>query len=196
MRMQNKRDARRFAPGQFMAALAALLLGIVAVAYAVTLPNTFTAGTPAVADQVNANFTAVKDAIGALEAKVDTGVKYSGLDNYVTLGATGAVIHSITVTAPASGHVIVQASGYFDGFGGAGVARCSVTTGTTVDYAALILGEVSDNAGANTYVPFASTRGFSVAAGPNVFNLVCEAFTGAPTIADTQLTAIFASMQY
>ena len=39
---------------------------------AVTIPNTFTASTPAVADQVNANFTALKTAVDALEAKVNT----------------------------------------------------------------------------------------------------------------------------
>lgn len=41
------------------------------VGYAVTLPHTFTADTPARAEEVNQNFDALKTAIDTLEAKLD-----------------------------------------------------------------------------------------------------------------------------
>ncbi len=43
-----------------------------AIGYAVTLPNTFTSGTPAVAEDVNANFDALKTAVDTLETKIAT----------------------------------------------------------------------------------------------------------------------------
>ncbi len=47
-------------------------LGLYGLA-AVSIPNTFSAGTPIKASEVNANFSAVKTAVDALEAKINAG---------------------------------------------------------------------------------------------------------------------------
>lgn len=52
--------------------IAAVLLFGVGSAYAASVPNTFTAGAPARASEVNANFAALVTAVNALEAKVAT----------------------------------------------------------------------------------------------------------------------------
>lgn len=52
----------------------ALLASCFTLSYAVTLPNTFTAGTVAKAADVNANFSALATAITELEAKLDVQV--------------------------------------------------------------------------------------------------------------------------
>lgn len=52
--------------------VAFLVLSVAGVAvYAVTTPNTFVAGQPAVASQVNANFSALVTAINNIEARLD-----------------------------------------------------------------------------------------------------------------------------
>lgn len=75
----DKSTQKRFTHGQFLGALAALFLGIVTVAYAVTLPNTFTSGTAISSSQMNANFSALKVAVDALENVTRT-VAYPALE--------------------------------------------------------------------------------------------------------------------
>jgi len=50
----------------------AVLLGLAAIAQAVTKPHTFSSGQPALASQVNENFDALFDAVTAVETKLDT----------------------------------------------------------------------------------------------------------------------------
>lgn len=78
------------------------------VAATVTLPNTFTAGTSAVAAEVNANFTALRDAFNALHttggvvqaaAHVTGGVTPSITRSFTNLAGSPA----ITVTRTAAG---------------------------------------------------------------------------------------------
>ena len=52
--------------------IAAVLLFATGVAHAASVPNTFTAGSPARASEVNANFAALVTAVTALEGKVTT----------------------------------------------------------------------------------------------------------------------------
>lgn len=108
---------KRFTTGQFLGAIAALLLGLVAVAYAVTLPNTFTSGTSISSSQVNANFSALKVAVDALEAKVNP----SGITTrIVAMGRVNG--SSITQTTPVFGNLTMNVNGTgevsfsFDGY--------------------------------------------------------------------------------
>lgn len=72
---------KRFAIG-WMAGVALGLGSSAALVYAVSIPNTFTSGQTASAQQVNDNFTALKNAVDALE----TGADCTG-DDVVSVGA-------------------------------------------------------------------------------------------------------------
>lgn len=87
---------------QFIAA--AIIASSVGMSYAaVTIPNSFTAGTPAVADQVNANFTALGNAMPAAKTVVFGGVEVTA--------TTGTNITSLTVTPPSTGFIILSSDG-------------------------------------------------------------------------------------
>ena len=108
-------------------------------------------------------------------------------------GDDGAIFgRSINITAPTAGTLIVNASGYFafPDRSTLDLARCSLTTGTAVDFSHLTaFGE--NTADAMSYVPFGATRGFSVPAGTHTINLVCEEVYGDTAVGDSELTAIF-----
>jgi hypothetical protein len=119
-------------------------------------------------------------------------IVFSGGDQDVALTSANSTLRTVAITAPAPGRVIVNASGYFRFADAAAVdvGRCSITTGTAVDFSQLIIaGETA--AGAMNFVPFAGTRGFSVAAGTTTFRLVCNEFSGNVSAVDTSLTAVF-----
>jgi hypothetical protein len=108
------------------------------------------------------------------------------------LTATAAVVRSITITAPAAGTLIVNASGFFafPDTSTLDAARCSITTGIAVDSSHLIaFGE--NTASGMSHVPFGATRGFSVAAGTHTINLVCEEAFGDTAVGGSEVTAIF-----
>lgn len=110
----------------------------------------------------------------------------------ITLTATPAVMRTVTLTAPTAGIVVVNASGYFKLQSTANDApRCSIVTGTTVDFNSLIIADDGGSVASTAFVPFAATRGFSVSAGAFTVNLVCELATGAVDVRDTLLTATF-----
>lgn len=95
---------KRFTPGQFLGALATLFLGIVTIAYAVTLPNTFVAGTAISAAQVNANFTALKNAVDAAEATL-ANMRVFG-ENAAVVNASANVNNTVmTINVPVAGNV-------------------------------------------------------------------------------------------
>jgi len=117
---------------------------------------------------------------------------FEGDDQTLVLTATDAIVRAVTITAPAAGRVVVNASGYFWFVSNATAetARCSITTSAAIDSSHLILdGETT--AAATTFTSFAGTRGFSVAAGSHTFNLVCDSNGGTVAVGDTNLTAIF-----
>lgn len=104
----HNRAQKRFTPGQFLGALAALFLGIVTVAYAVTLPNTFTTGTAISSSQVNANFTALNAGLPLIWA--DTDNTFGG----TILTATALfTANSVSITVPAGGGFIVISGSAF-----------------------------------------------------------------------------------
>ena len=100
-------------------------------------------------------------------------------------------METVVTNAPSSGKVIVNASGYvrFSSAGNDG-GRCSITAGTAIDFAHLIIFE-DDGASVMTYASFAGTRGFNVSSGNTTFRLVCDRFTGSISIGDPNMTAIF-----
>jgi hypothetical protein len=106
---------------------------------------------------------------------------------------TDTVVRFLTINAPAAGQIIVNASGYFTLADPAepDTARCSITTGTTVDAAHRILVE-EQAVGGMSRVPFGATRGLVVdAAGPVTINLVCNEVSGNVSVENTSLTAIY-----
>jgi hypothetical protein len=118
-------------------------------------------------------------------------------DNEEEVTGTDEIVKSVSITAPTSGKVIVNASGYFR-FGSTSTVdggRCSITTGSTVDFGHLI---IADENQANTmdYNPFAATRGFNVSAGTTTFRLVCDSFSGTVRIGDPTMTAIYVPTTY
>ena len=101
-----------------------------------TIPNTFTAGTAAVAGEVNANFAAVESAvddnnarIGANEADIAqlnsaaSGADESafpcvmisfpiiGIDCFFELGTAAVTVQQVTISAPTDGFVLLSFSG-------------------------------------------------------------------------------------
>ena len=137
------------------------------------------------ANIVDASITSV-DILDAPRAR------FAGGSQRLPLTPAATVVRSINITAPTAGTLIVNASGYFafPDRSTLDLARCSLTTGTAVDFSHLTaFGE--NTADAMSYVPFGATRGFSVPAGTHTINLVCEEVYGDTAVGDSELTAIF-----
>lgn len=123
-------------------------------------------------------------------------VAFAGGDQSLALSDVDTTVRFVTLVAPTTGYVIVTASGYarFQGTDNDGI-RCSITTGTVVDYSYLII--ASDGYVTQTteiYQAFASTRGYYVSSsGTYTFRLVCNKFpiSGVVAVADTSINAIF-----
>jgi len=104
---------------QSIAMAAALLFSSTAWAGALTIPNTFTAGTPAVAAQVNANFTAAKTAVDDNNTRI-------------TANAAAAATNATNIAANVTNITALQNAkpGYAKAVGSvSGVQRLSLTTG-------------------------------------------------------------------
>jgi hypothetical protein len=129
----------------------------------------------------------------AADLKDEAGADFAGGNQDLDLLDTDTVVRSVTITAPRSGVVIVNASGYFDFGSAAGIGRCSITTGTTLNLAYLIIAEGD---AATTWIPFGATRGFTVGKGSTTFNLVCDGTLGVAEIFDTNITAIYVPTRY
>lgn len=111
-----------------------------------------------------------------------------------TAVTTDTVVASLTITAPTDGVIVVNTSGYTVYTATPGGFRCSITESTTaIDFNWLIIGTGSTT---DTYMPFASTRLYTVTAGANTYNLVCDAYTGTVSIGRPKLTAIFVPNAY
>ena len=91
----------------------------------------------------------------------------------------------VTVNAPNSGRVIVNASGYGYLPVDTNYLRCSITTGTALDNSALAIARGA------SYASISGTRGYTVGAGTHRFNLVCDANSNQVVARDSQMTAIF-----
>ncbi len=116
---------------------------------------------------------------------------FSSGDQAVTLTGTAAIVRSVTITAPAAGRVIVNASGYvWASAAAAFIARCSITTGAALESSHFIyMNNTSAVVAASD--AFGATRGFNVSAGSFTANLVCDVFSGSAIVSDTSVTALF-----
>jgi hypothetical protein len=131
------------------------------------------------------------------EAENLAGAEFAGGDQSIALGPAATTVRSIVVSAPASGRVIVNASGYMQmaGPGTVDFGRCSITTGTVLDFNFLI--PVAERAaGAMFTVPFGATRGFNVGPGNTTFRLVCDEFSGDVRLDDSSLTGTWVPRTY
>jgi hypothetical protein len=112
----------------------------------------------------------------------------------ISLSSPPAIAVTVTITAPAAGQIIANASGYFTlaDVSEIEAGRCEITTGTTFELPPhLILVEESSVASMRR-VPFGGTRVFTVTgAGPVTINLVCEETSGDVIVANSSLTLTF-----
>ena len=123
------------------------------------------------------------------------GVEYNSGEQSVALTSTDATIRTISVTTPVAGSCVVNASGYFTFSSTAlNVARCSITTGTTVDFSHLIIS--GDTGGGNNFESWGATRGYAKAAGTHTYRLVCNEAQGTVSVGDTSLTAVCTKNRY
>jgi hypothetical protein len=138
----------------------------------------------------------LNDSLLDIDMADEPGMDWASGEQSVALTSTDTTVRAITVTAPTSGYVVVNASGYFDFTNMAGLdgARCSITTGTTIDFSHLIIAQ--DNSTAIQWLPFGATRGFSVSSGSTVYRLVCDEFAGNVNVEDTSMTGIFVPTRY
>ena len=137
------------------------------------------------------------DVLGYYNAPVlPVGVEYASSTASTALTATDVTVESIAVTVPKTSYCAINASGYF-GFAGTGKdgARCSITTGTTVDFDALIIASDNVNDG-DAYHHFAATKGYTQAAGVTTYNLVCENWLGTTRVARPHMTAVCSDRRY
>lgn len=101
-------------------------------------------------------------------------------------------VRQVTLTAPAPGRIIVNASALaVASSSGVDLAECSLTTGTTVDSGQRTV--VGDNAATTGILsfPMALTRGFVVNPGFFVARLICRSGAGVVLVQDTAMTAMF-----
>jgi hypothetical protein len=96
--LQNKKVL--IVSSSFIFALGAILVSYGANAGSLTIPNTFTAGTPAIADQVNANFDAVAAAVNGDTSTADVMTFF--LEDEVT-PAAGDVVGTAELSRTAQG---------------------------------------------------------------------------------------------
>jgi hypothetical protein len=118
---------------------------------------------------------------------------HSGGDQNVDLTSTDTALRSVSLNAPSAGVVIVNASGdvWFRS-SGYDLIRCSITTGTNIDFNYLTLSGDFDSPRTDyDYAAFALTRGFNVSAGSSTYRLVCDLWSGAVYIEDTNINALF-----
>lgn len=102
---------KRFSLGEVIGLLAAVLVGVAVIGYAasVTVPNTFSPGTTIRSDEVNDNFTALKDGIDQNKSVAECSPEVLS----TTLTTSVSDIASVTITVPGPGTVTVSGSGTF-----------------------------------------------------------------------------------
>ena len=126
-------------------------------------------------------------------------LSWSGLTVATSLPInTNVVVRSVTMTIPAAGQVMVNASGLMDFITGSGFTQftwCSISTGIAVETAHYMYGR-TNGATSLTNMPFAGTRVYAVTPGTFTVNLVCYAtndtgFAQFARVQTAQLTALF-----
>ena len=190
----------------------------------VTGLKTFSAGAPAKASEVNANFSAIKTAVDdnndqaennyteITDAKSDIntlknaqpGVAWTQGDSGGTIKTSSANLKSLTLVAPSSGYAIVTATGsvYWNiTSAAAGLVRLKVsdTSGDTEEGNGVQFIRFQAGLGTGAYFfPFSTTRVFQVSKGNNTFYLNGwhQTVNGTATVDDYTLTAMFVPKSY
>lgn len=120
------------------------------------------------------------------------GIAYSSGDQDVLIAGGDTIYRTVTLNAPADGYAMVNASWVVYGLNI--TARCSITTGNTVETTHMV--EVEEPNTALINFAAAAVRGFPVTEGNNTFNLVCYAAVGTPNIRDSSLVAMYVPGNY
>lgn len=123
------------------------------------------------------------------------GVEYAGGNQTISLTTTAKIARTISVSMPTAGHCVLNASGSYRRSAVGTLGYCSVTKGTTVDFAAVASSD-GDNATDDEWSAWGLTRGFSQAAGTTKYNLVCSTFSGTAQLWDSSLTAVCSANRY
>ena len=137
----------------------------------------------------------VQPALAALEAQVapltNSVAAFVGGELALSIpDNTDVVGKSISLTAPAEGILLVTATADVQATAPASTPRCSLTTGTAMDFG---YADITNIATSGDQASMALTRGYAVASGETTtINLVCDAFSGSFTLRDAAMTAVFA----
>ncbi len=123
-------------------------------------------------------------------------VGYVGGEQILDITDIDTVVRTLTLEIPNNGLVIVNASGHVSWVASTdntSAARCSITQGTTIDYAYL---SVVGSEGANNTVDnltLSMTRAFPLEKGSQTFNLVCDTYASSDDIRlrDINMNAIY-----
>ncbi len=162
-----------------MSVLPLALFGVaVAMASSVATPNTFVAGTTAVAAEVNANFAAHAAAINDNDARIDDASRVELIENnasvdFANLETGVKEVDSVTIDAPTAGNVVVISTGHCLFFEDdrtifMGVSDQNVSLPLTSD-GTVILGRSQGVGTDQYYQPYTVMRVFPVAAGTHTF---------------------------
>ena len=190
----------------------------------VTGLKTFSAGAPAKASEVNANFKAVKDAvednndqaennyteITTAKSRISTleiaqpGVAWSQGDSGGTIKTSSAALKSLTLVAPSGGWAIVTATGSVhwnitSAAQGMVSLKVSNTSGDTKTGEGVQFVQFQAGMGTGIFMfPFSTTRVFQVSRGSNTFYLNGwhQVVNGTPTVDDFTFTALFVPESY
>lgn len=153
-----------------------------------TIPNTFTANTPAVAAQVNANFAAVAAAVNS-----GAGVEFVNEGSLTAIGTSDTTVATISVAAPTAGFLIATSMGSATCTNAASlfVRLHNITTAVSTS---VILGENRPTAGQVGY--YSINYVFAANAGTNTVTLTgnCTGVGGSMTA--LTLNAIFVPNRY
>ncbi len=183
------------------------LMTLPAAATDLTVPNSFTSGSPARAADVNANFAAVETAVTDNDTRITentdaidelsmaNAVAYSPSNNQAVFAdTTDRVVKSMTVFAPVDGHVVISYNSWYICTSGATCTpRCSISEGGT----SLNTNNFTiDSVPLNGYGSLSLTYGQPVLAGDTVFNVVCDSFAGTGSFGDMSMVAVFSTMDH
>jgi hypothetical protein len=152
------------------------------------IPNTFTAGTPAVAVQVNQNFTAVATAVNS-----GAGVEFANDGSLTAIGIVDTTVATIDVTVPATGFLIANSMGSATCTNPASFFVRLHNTTTAISTSA-ILGENRPTGGQIGY--YSITYVFAVNAGVNTLNVTGSCTAGGGSMTALTLNAIFVPTRY
>lgn len=195
-----------------LATLVAGLLATSALAAELTIPNSFSSGSPARASEVNDNFSATADAVNDNDARIAvnesqisgnsdsiaqlsaaSGVAYAPSTNSsFFVSDADTIVKTMTISAPVDGHAVLTFSSWFICTGGSTcVPRCSVDEGgSSLNTTNFTLSVVPPTDGEN-YDSLTLTTAMPLTAGDHIINVVCDCFSGQGSFGDVSLTATF-----